>query len=159
MLSRDFTLDNEQITKLTRLHGSPLVPQAFIIPLLPALISQIGGWLRLLPGTQLLPIQPAPSVIAAGAATNDSSDELVSSSILFSSSPDKQKELKCSPVSLPPFGTDGFAPDYLRQLAMDPCPVPFVPPSTVWLRPSGLKTLSAQSTTPPDDSTPFWFYS
>ena len=27
----------------------------------PALISQIGGWLRLLPRTQLLPTQPAPS--------------------------------------------------------------------------------------------------
>ena len=72
MLSRDFTLDDEQITKLIRLHCSPLVPQAFrIIPLQPALISQIGGWLRLLPRTQLLPTQPAPSAIAAGAATND----------------------------------------------------------------------------------------
>ncbi|KAI2491172.1 hypothetical protein MHU86_23399 [Fragilaria crotonensis] len=40
---------------------------------------------------------------------------------------------------------------------MDPCPVPFVPPSTVWLRPSGLTNLRAQSTTPPDDSTPSGF--
>ena len=62
MLSWDFTLDNKQITKLIRLHGSPLVPQAFrITPLQPTLISQIGGWLRRLPRRQLLPTQPAPS--------------------------------------------------------------------------------------------------
>ena len=35
----------------------------------PALISQIGGWLRLLPRTQLLPTLPVPSAIAAGSAT------------------------------------------------------------------------------------------
>ena len=100
MLSQDFTLDNKHITKLIRLHGSPLVPQAFrIIPLQPpALILQIGGWLRLLPRTQLLPTQPAPSAIAVGAATNDSSDESESFSIHFSSSSDEQKEPKSSPV-------------------------------------------------------------
>ncbi|KAI2507882.1 hypothetical protein MHU86_6540 [Fragilaria crotonensis] len=47
--------------------------------------------------------------------------------------------------------------DSLRQMAMEPCPVPFVPPSTVWLRPSGLTNLRAQSTTPPDASTPSGF--
>ena len=46
MLSRDFALDNNEITLLIRKHGSPFVPQHFrIIPLRPALISQIGGWL------------------------------------------------------------------------------------------------------------------
>ncbi|KAI2490964.1 hypothetical protein MHU86_23596 [Fragilaria crotonensis] len=70
---------------------------------------------------------------------------------------DEKRKQKRSPASPPPFGTDGFAPDNLRKLAMDPCPVPFVPPSTVWLRPSGLTNLRAQSTTPPDDSTPSGF--
>ncbi|KAI2490850.1 hypothetical protein MHU86_23703 [Fragilaria crotonensis] len=76
---------------------------------------------------------------------------------LFSKDSDEKRKQKRSPASPPPFGTDGFAPDNLRKLAMDPCPVPFVPPSTVWLRPSGLTNLRAQSTTPPDDSTPSGF--
>ncbi|KAI2499833.1 hypothetical protein MHU86_14650 [Fragilaria crotonensis] len=75
----------------------------------------------------------------------------------FSKDSDEKRKQKRSPASPPPFGTDGFAPDNLRKLAMDPCPVPFVPPSTVWLRPSGLTNLRAQSTTPPDDSTPSGF--
>ena len=159
ILSRDFALDDDEVTSLIRKHGSPFVPQNFrIIPLQPALISQIGDWLRLLPKTQLLPTQPAPSAAAAGTATHDSSSESESTSTLFSASSDETRGRKSSRVSLPPFGTDGFAPDSLRQMAMEPCPVPFVPPSTVWLRPSGLTNLRAQSTTPPDASTPFWLY-
>ena len=54
---------------------------------------------------------------------------------------------------------DDFAPDSLRQMALQPIKVPFLPPSTImWLIPSGLKNLKAQSTKPPDDSTPFWLY-
>ena len=161
MLSRDFALSDPKLTQLIHHNCSPFVPQTFrIIPLPQALRSQIGGWPQLLPRTQLLPTQPAPSAIAAGAATNGSSDKSESSWTLFSADSDEQSKQKPSPLSPPPFGTDGFAPDYLRQLAMEPCPVPFVPPSTVWLRPSGLTNLlRAQSTTPPDDSTPFWLYS
>ncbi|KAI2489130.1 hypothetical protein MHU86_25459 [Fragilaria crotonensis] len=98
-----------------------------------------------------------PSAIAAGAVTKDSSDESTESGGAFSKDSDEKRKQKRSPASPPPFGTDGFAPDNLRKLAMDPCPVPFVPPSTVWLRPSGLTNLRAQSTTPPDDSTPSGF--
>ena len=83
---------------------------------------------------QLLPTQPAPSPIAAGAATNDSSDESESFSILFSSSSDKQKEPKSSPVSLP-------LPLQITYNSWPWTHVPFVPPSTVWLRPSGLTNL------------------
>ena len=160
MLSRDFALDDAALTDLITKNCSPFVPQNFrIILLRPALISQIGGWLQLLPKTQLLPTQPVPSAIAAGAVTKDSSDESTDSGgSLFSKDSDEKRKQKRSPASPPPFGTDGFAPDNLRKLAMDPCPVPFVPPSTVWLRPSGLTNLRAQSTTPPDDSTPFWLY-
>jgi hypothetical protein len=160
MLSRDFALDDIALTDLITKNCSPFVPQNFrIIPLQPVLISQIGGWLQLLPKTQLLPTQPVPSAIAAGAVTKDSSDESTESGgSLFSKDSGEKREQKLSLASQPPFGTDGFAPDNLRELAMNPCPVPFVPPSTVWLRPSGLTNLRAQSTTPPDDSTPFWLY-
>ncbi|KAI2489528.1 hypothetical protein MHU86_25059 [Fragilaria crotonensis] len=83
ILSRDFALDDDEVTSLIRKHGSPFVPQNFrIIPLQPALISQIGDWLRLLPKTQLLPTQPAPSAAAAGTATHDSSSESESTSTL-----------------------------------------------------------------------------
>ncbi|KAI2501757.1 hypothetical protein MHU86_12677 [Fragilaria crotonensis] len=158
MLSRDFALDDAALTDLITKNCSPFVPQNFrIIPLRPALISQIGGWLQLLPKTQLLPTQPVPSAIAAGAVTKDSSDESTESEEPFLKDSDEKRKQKRSPASPPPFGTDGFAPDNLRKLAMDPCPVPFVPPSTVWLRPSGLTNLRAQSTTPPDDSTPSGF--
>ncbi|KAI2492127.1 hypothetical protein MHU86_22431 [Fragilaria crotonensis] len=80
--------------------------------------------------TQLLPTQPVPSAIAAGAVTKDSSDESTESEEPFLKDSDEAKAER-SPASPPPFGTDGFAPDNLRKLAMDPCPVPFVPPSTV----------------------------
>ncbi|KAI2495705.1 hypothetical protein MHU86_18836 [Fragilaria crotonensis] len=72
--------------------------------------------------TQLLPTQPAPSAAAAGTATHDSSSESESTSTLFSAGSDETKGRKSSRVSLPPFGTDGFAPDSLRQMAMEPCP-------------------------------------
>jgi hypothetical protein len=53
-----------------------LVPQSFrIIPLPGTIISRIGELLRRLPSTTLLPTQPTPSVIAAGAAMNASSGE------------------------------------------------------------------------------------
>ncbi|KAI2497933.1 hypothetical protein MHU86_16539 [Fragilaria crotonensis] len=117
ILSRDFALDDDEVTSLIRKHGSPFVPQNFrIIPLQPALISQIGDWLRLLPKTQLLPTQPAPSAAAAGTATHDSSSESESTSTLFSAGSDETKGRKSSRVSLPPFGTDGFAS---RQPATD----------------------------------------
>ncbi|KAI2495700.1 hypothetical protein MHU86_18831 [Fragilaria crotonensis] len=59
--------------------------------------------------TQLLPTQPAPSAAAAGTATHDSSSESESTSTLFSAGSDETKGRKSSRVSLPPFGTDGFA--------------------------------------------------
>ncbi|KAI2496789.1 hypothetical protein MHU86_17723 [Fragilaria crotonensis] len=107
--------------------------------------------------TQLLPTQPVPSAIAAGAVTKIPRTNRRSREGAFLKDSDEKRKQKRSPASPPPFGTDGFAPDNLRKLAMDPCPVPFVPPSTVWLRPSGLTNLRAQSTTPPDDSTPSGF--
>ncbi|KAI2501766.1 hypothetical protein MHU86_12686 [Fragilaria crotonensis] len=157
ILSRDFALDDDEVTSLIRKHGSPFVPQNFrIIPLQPALISQIGDWLRL---------QNAALADSTRAKRSSSWNcyarflERVGVDLdLFSAGSDETKGRKSSRVSLPPFGTDGFAPDSLRQMAMEPCPVPFVPPSTVWLRPSGLTNLRAQSTTPPDASTPFWLY-
>ncbi|KAI2498218.1 hypothetical protein MHU86_16300 [Fragilaria crotonensis] len=110
MLSRDFALDDAALTDLITKNCSPFVPQNFrIIPLRPALISQIGGWLQLLPKTQLLPTQPVPSAIAAGAVTKDSSDESTESEEPFSKDSDEKRKQKRSPASPPPFGTDGFA--------------------------------------------------
>jgi hypothetical protein len=47
-------------------------------------------------------------------------------------------------------------PDNVRDLAMDESPALFVPPSTVWLRPSGFTNLRAPSTTPQGVSNQFW---
>ncbi|KAI2497773.1 hypothetical protein MHU86_16715 [Fragilaria crotonensis] len=92
MLSRDFALDDAALTDLITKNCSPFVPQNFrIIPLRPALISQIGGWLQLLPKTQLLPTQPVPSAIAAGAVTKDSSDESTESGGAFLKDSDEAK--------------------------------------------------------------------
>ncbi|KAI2499389.1 hypothetical protein MHU86_15101 [Fragilaria crotonensis] len=96
MLSQDFAPDDAALTDLITKNCSPFVPQNFrIIPLRPALISQIGGWLQLLPKTQLLPTQPVPSAIAAGAVTKDSSDESTESGgSLFSKDSDEKRKQK-----------------------------------------------------------------
>ena len=156
-LSRDFALNDEEVTKLIRDNCSPFVPQHFrIIPLQPTIISRIGDLLRRLPRTQLLPVQPAPSAIAAGAVTSVSSVESDNSSNLFSDDSDEPKRSKSSRASRPPFGERGWVPDNVRDLAMDESPALFVPPSTVWLRPSGFTNLRAPSTTPQGVSNQFW---
>ncbi|KAI2497938.1 hypothetical protein MHU86_16544 [Fragilaria crotonensis] len=153
ILSRDFALDDDEVTSLIRKHGSPFVPQNFRIILQPALISQIGDWLRLLKRSscRLNPRQAQ----AAGTATHDSSSESESTSTL--SPPVRRNErTEIFACSLPPFGTDGFA----RQPATDgngAMSGTIRATSTVWLRPSGLTNLRAQSTTPPDASTPSGF--
>jgi hypothetical protein len=50
----------------------------------------------------------------------------------------------------------GWVPDNVRDLAMDESPALFVPPSTVWLRPSGFTILRAPFTTPQGDLNQFW---
>ena len=157
VLSRDFALNDEEVTKLIRDNCSPFVPQHFrIIPLQPTIISRIGDLLRRLPKTQLLPAQPAPSAIAAGAVSSASSVASDNSSTLFSDDSDEPNKSKSSRVSRPPFGEKGWVPDNVRDLAMDESPVLFVPPSTVWLRPSGFTNLRAPSTTQQAGSNQFW---
>jgi hypothetical protein len=89
-LSRDFALNDEEVTKQIRDNCSPFVPQHFrIISLQSTIISRIGDLLHRLPKTQLLPVQPAPSAIAAGAVTSASSVESDNSSNLFSDDSDE----------------------------------------------------------------------
>jgi hypothetical protein len=100
ILSRYFALSDEEVTKLIGRHSSPLVPQSFrIIPLPEMIISRIGELLRRLPSTKLLPTQPKPSAIAAGAATNASSSSSGVDSILFSDSSDNKSNSKPFPLS------------------------------------------------------------
>jgi hypothetical protein len=156
-LSRDFALDDDEVTQLIRDHCSPLVPQSFRITTLPETItSRIGNLLRKLPSTELLPSRPAPSAVAAGAAMKFSSDASTDSSILFSDDSDDVKESKPSHVLQPPSGKEDWTPDELKQIALEPCPELFVPPSTVWLRPTGLTNLRVPSTTNEDDLSTFW---
>ena len=157
VLSQDFALNNGEVTKLIHDNCSPFVPQHFrIIPLQPTIISRIGDLLRRLPKTQLLPAQPVPSAIAAGAVTSVSSFASDTTSILFSDDSDEPKKSKSSRASRPPFGERGWVPDNVRDLAMEESPVLFVPPSTVWLRPSGFTNLRAPSTTHQVDLNQFW---
>ncbi len=153
----DFALSDEEVTKLIRRHCSPLVPQSFrIIPLPGTIISRIGELLRRLSSTKLLPTQPTPSTIAAGAATNASSSSSEVDSILFSDSSDDESNSKPLPASPPHLERDNWTPKELQQIAIEPRPELFVPPSTVWLRPIGLTNLRAPSTTDADDSNKFW---
>jgi hypothetical protein len=85
-----------------------------------------------------------------------SSDASMDSSILFSDDSDDVKESKPSHVLQPPSGKEDWTPDELKQIALEPCPELFVPPSTVWLRPTGLTNLRVPSTTNEDDLSTFW---
>jgi hypothetical protein len=108
VLSLDFAVNDEEITKLIHDNCSPFVPQHFrIIPLQPMIISRIGDLLRRLPKTQLLPAQPVPSAIAAGAVTSVSSVASDSTSNLFSYDSDEPKKSKSSRALRPPFGLQG----------------------------------------------------
>jgi hypothetical protein len=157
-LSRDFEFTDGEITKLLQLSNPPLLPQNFrIIKLHETLISHIGDLLRLLPKTQVLPPQPEPSALAAGSGTSISSDASDSSSGLFSKSSEEEKDSSSSPASPPPYEkVSCWVPTDLVKIAMDQSPERFVPPSTVWLRPTGFTNLRAPSTTLPDDLSPFW---
>jgi hypothetical protein len=120
------------------------------------IISRIGELLRRLPSTKLMPTQPTPSAIAAGAAKNASSSSSGVDSILFSDSSDDESNSKPLPASPPHLERDDWTPEELQQIALEPRPELFVPPSTVWLRPIGLTNLRAPSTTDADDSNQFW---
>ncbi len=114
-LSRDFALSDKEVTKLIRRHCSPLVPQSFrIIPLTGTIISRIGELLRRLPSTKLLPTQPTPSAIAAGATTNASSSSSGVDSILFSDSSDNESNSKPLPASPPRLERDDWTPTFSR---------------------------------------------
>jgi hypothetical protein len=157
VLSRDFALDDEAVTRLIQENCSPFVPQHFrLIPLPATIVSRLGDWLQLLPRTQLLPTLPGPSAIAVGAATSASSGASGSGWTLFSESSDEQRESRSSPVSRPLSEKATSMPDRLWHLALQSSPAPFVPPSMVWFRPSGFTNLRAPSTTQPDESNPFW---
>jgi hypothetical protein len=157
ILSRDFALSDDKVTKLIRRRSSPLVPQSFrIIPLPGTIISRIGELLRRLPSTKLLPTQPTPSAIAAGAATNASSSSSGVDSILFSDSSDDESNWKPLPALPPRSEKDDWTPEELQQIALEPRPELFVPPLMVWLRPIGSTNLRAPSTTDTDDSNQFW---
>ena len=157
ILSRDFALSDDKVTKLIRRHCSPLVPQSFgIIPLPGTIISRIGELLQRLPSTTVLPTQPTPSAIAAGAATSASSDESGYDSTLFSDDSDDERDSKPLPASPPRLEKDDWTPKELQRIALEPRPELFVPPSMVWLRPIGLTNLRAPSTTDTDESNQFW---
>jgi hypothetical protein len=88
-----------------------LVPQSFrIIPLPGTIISRIGELLRRLPSTTVLPTQPTPSAIAAGAAMNASSGESGDDSTLFSDDSDDERDLKPLPASPPRLEKDDWTP-------------------------------------------------
>jgi hypothetical protein len=157
ILSRDFALSDDKVTKLIRRHCSPLVPQSFgIIPLPGTIISRIGELLQRLPSTTVLPTQPTPSAIAAGAATSASSDESGYDSTLFSDDSDDERDSKPLPVSPPRLEKDDWTPKELQRIALEPRPELFVPLSMVLLRPIGLTNLRAPSTTDTDESNQFW---
>jgi hypothetical protein len=132
--------------RLLQLSNTPLLSQNFrIIQSHETLISRIGDLLRLLPKTQVLPLRPEPSVLAAGIGTSPSSDASDSSSGLFSKRSQETKESIASPASPPPYEkVSCWVPTDLVKIAMGQSPERFVPPSTVWLRPNGFTNLRAR---------------
>jgi hypothetical protein len=157
ILSRDFALSDEEVTKVIRHHCSPSVSQSFrIIPLPGTIIFCIGELLRRLPSTKLLPTQPKPSATAVGAAMNASSGASGDDSTLFSDDSDHGRDLKPSPASPPRLERDDWTSEELQRIALEPRPELFVPPSIVWLRPIGLTDLRVPSTTDTENLNHFW---
>ena len=156
ILSQDFALSDEEVTKLIRRHCSPLVPQSFrIIPL---------------PGTIISCIRAAAAIAQHEALANSTHAKRESSwrryecfpkfigvdAILFSDSSDDESNSKPLPASPPCLEKDDWTPEELQRIALEPRQELFVPPSTVWLRPIGLTNLRAPSTTDTDNSNQIW---
>ena len=157
-LSRDFAIPDRNLTRILQLSNLPLLPQNFrIIRLDETLISHIGDLLRLLPKMQVS-LQPESSALVAGLGTSPSPDASDSSSGLFSRGSRDGRNSNSSPASPPPYEeVSCWVPTDLVRIAMDQSPEQFVPPSTVWLRPTGFTNLRAPSTVIlPDDLSPFW---
>jgi hypothetical protein len=157
-LSRDFHLNDGDIVSHLHEHFSNQLPQTFrLVHLTSTMTSTVGRLLRLLPKTQPLPQEPAPSAAAIGNDTQGSLRRSATRATRFSDGSENRKESKSWHASPPLCAKGGPAtPEELRRLALDDRRAQFVPPSTAWRRPFGLTNLAAQSTTLEDDLTPFW---
>lgn len=159
-LSRDFHLDDNALSSLIANRFSSHIPQSFrIAPLPPAITTRVGELLQLLPKTQQLPTEPAPSAAAVGKDTWVSSKRLGTDTTPTSEAWIAENDSISSPVSRLQCEKGGQVPGLpsaLWELALDGKRAQFVPPSTVWHRPFGLTNLGAPCTTHVDDSNPFW---
>jgi len=147
-LSRDTDLTDHDLTHLFASSIPEQVPQGFnICPLPPALCSKLETWLRNLPPPTQSPSPPHRSKLRTGATTSPS---LGTSNLTAtpSSPPSKHGNANASLAPLPPpIATADSAPNTTHHQALLSCLDQCVPPSTQWLRPSGLTTVSAPPTT------------
>ena len=147
-LSRDTDLTDHDLTHLFASSIPEQVPQGFnICPLPPALCSKLETWLRNLPPPTQSPSPPHRSKLRTGATTSPS---LGTSNLTAtpSSPPSKHGNANASLApSPPPIATADSAPNTTHHQALLSCLDQCAPPSTQWLRPSGLTTVSAPPTT------------
>jgi hypothetical protein len=157
-LSRDTDLPCDQLTHLLSSSVPTQVPPGFnICPLPPKLCSQLETWLLKQPKSTLSPSQPVRSKLRTGPTT--SSSYTTSSSTPTPSSPSSSpgSSIASWVPSLPPTVAGASVPPPSHPLGPQSAPNQFEPPWTQWLRPSGITTISAPSTTPsPHSSSSFY---
>ncbi|KAI2489344.1 hypothetical protein MHU86_25257 [Fragilaria crotonensis] len=141
VLSRDFALNDEEVSSLVFEKFAEQVPRSFrIVPLPEDVITSVGGLLRRQPKTQQLPTTPVPSATAAGRSMRASSQPSGTANMtrfLEGSSP--KTDSTSSLASQQQFAKDGMGiPVSLLDVALEGRRAQFVPPSITWHRPTGL---------------------
>ena len=147
-LSRDTDLSERELTHLFSSSIPDQVPPGFnICPLPPALCCKLETWLHKLPKPKQSPSPPHRSKLRTGATTCPSS--ATSSWTTTPSSPTSKdgSSIELSEPSPPLTATAALAPDTIHQKALQSYLKQSEPPSTLWLRPSGITTISARPTT------------
>ena len=154
ILSRDHHLTNEQLVSLLSSHCPEQMPTDFaIVPLPLELCSQITTWLLKLPPSSQSPKVPTRSAAGTSVTTAPSSNG--------SSSPTTPSSLPSSlmnaPGSLAPSPTRIDSEDFplLNRLIHEHQALSATP-STLWLRPTGITGILAQSTTETATSRKFY---
>jgi hypothetical protein len=148
-LSRDTDLHPDTLTQLLLSSCPDQVPPGFAIyPLPPELCLQLETWLHKQPKQMPSPSPPLRSKLRTGETTYSSST--TSSSTPTPSSPHSSlgSNTESSAPLQPPTALAASAQNTILQTALLSALKQSEPPSTLWLRPSGLTTIAAPSMTP-----------
>jgi hypothetical protein len=147
-LSRDTDLPAPVLTHLFHSSIPDQVPSNFsICPLPPELCCRLETWLLSLPAPTQSQSAPLRSKLRTGATTLSSFATSTSPTTPSLPPFNPGNASASSEPSPPPTATADSTPNTTHQRALQSCLAQCVPPSTQWLRPSGLTTVSAPPTT------------